>query len=161
MVTLGDEGWLAPADNIGDGSYAYSGIEGVDWLANLKIKTLDYGVLHLYPDSWGYNDTWGPTWIKQHAVAGYPSGKPIILEEYGTPNPHNHIPTEGPWQAAVLDSTIAADQIWQFAPYGLSIAVENVIDVNSIFYNDTEYTTLARVHAAIKVHVQNKVRTPG
>lgn len=28
MVTLGDEGWFAPADNIGDGSYAYSGAEG-------------------------------------------------------------------------------------------------------------------------------------
>jgi len=24
MVTLGDEGWFAPADGIGDGSYAYS-----------------------------------------------------------------------------------------------------------------------------------------
>lgn len=147
LVTLGDEGWFAPANNIGDGSYGYSGYEGVDWVANLRIPTLDYGVFHLYPDSWGYNDTWGTTWIAEHAAAGYPSGKPVILEEYGTPNPHDHIPTEGPWQAAVLNSTIAADQIWQFAPYGLSIPVENVIDVNSIFYNDTEYKVLARDHA--------------
>jgi mannan endo-1,4-beta-mannosidase len=59
MVTLGDEGWLSPADSVGDGSYAYSGIEGVDFALNLQIKTLDYGVLHLYPNSWGYNYTWG------------------------------------------------------------------------------------------------------
>jgi mannan endo-1,4-beta-mannosidase len=42
MVTLGDEGWFAPADNIGDGSYAYSGAEGVDFSLNLGIETLDY-----------------------------------------------------------------------------------------------------------------------
>lgn len=28
MVALGDEGWFAPADGIGDGSYAYSGDQG-------------------------------------------------------------------------------------------------------------------------------------
>jgi mannan endo-1,4-beta-mannosidase len=59
MVTLGDEGWLAPSDGYGDGSYAYSAYEGVDFALNLQIKTLDYGVLHLYPNSWGYNYTWG------------------------------------------------------------------------------------------------------
>jgi len=148
LVTLGDEGWFAPADNIGDGSYGYGGAEGVDWVANLGIKDLDYGVFHLYPDSWGYNDTWGPTWIEQHWTAGKASGKPIVLEEYGTPYPHNHTGTEAPWQAAVLASGIAADQIWQFAPYGTEIPIGDIIDVNSIFYNDTEYKTLAREHAA-------------
>ena len=148
LVTLGDEGWLAPADGLGDGSYAYSGAEGVDFVANLKIKTLDYGVFHLYPNSWGYNYTWGSEWIAQHDLLGKKAGKPVILEEYGTPFPHNHTGTEAPWQEAVLDSGLAADQIWQFATPDLSVPVEDIIDVNSIFYNDTEYKTLAREHAA-------------
>jgi mannan endo-1,4-beta-mannosidase len=148
LVTLGDEGWLAPADGLGDGSYAYSGAEGVDFVANLKIKTLDYGVFHLYPNSWGYNYTWGSEWIAQHDSLGAKAGKPVILEEYGTPFPHNHTGTEAPWQEAVLDSGLAADQIWQFATPDLSVPVEDIIDVNSIFYNDTEYKTLAREHAA-------------
>lgn len=59
MVTLGDEGWLTPSDGYGDGSYAYSGYEGVDFVENLKIPTLDYGTFHLYPNSWSYNYTWG------------------------------------------------------------------------------------------------------
>lgn len=42
MVTLGDEGWFAPADGIGDGSYAYQGGEGIDFVKNLGIETLDY-----------------------------------------------------------------------------------------------------------------------
>lgn len=51
MVTLGDECWFAPPDSIGDGSYAYSGAEGVDFVLNLGISTMDYGTFHLYPDS--------------------------------------------------------------------------------------------------------------
>ena len=55
MVTLGDEGWFATADGIGDGSYAYSGGEssgeGVDFVKNLGIDTLDYvsRILFLLP----------------------------------------------------------------------------------------------------------------
>jgi len=148
MITLGDEGWLAPDDGLGDGSYAYAGGIGIDFAANLKIKTLDYGVFHLYPDSWGYNYTWGSTWIKQHDALGKAAGKPVILEEYGAPFPHNHTGVEGPWQATVLKSGLAADQIWQFATPYLTVPVEDIIDVNSIFYNDTEYATLAKEHAA-------------
>ncbi len=47
--------------------------------------------------SWGYNYTWGSTWIEQHDAIGAKAGKPVILEEYGTPFPNNHTPTEGPW----------------------------------------------------------------
>jgi mannan endo-1,4-beta-mannosidase len=98
MVTLGDEGWLYPNAAAGyDGSYAYSGAEGVDFVANLKVKTLDYGTFHLYPNSWGYDYTWGPEWITQHDALGKAAGKPVVLEEYGTPFPGNHTPTEGPW----------------------------------------------------------------
>ena len=42
MVTLGDEGWFAPGDGYGDGSYPYGGGEGVDFVKNLAISTLDY-----------------------------------------------------------------------------------------------------------------------
>lgn len=149
LVTLGDEGWLAPADGVGDGTYAYSGVEGVDWVANLKIKTLDYGVFHLYPSSWSYADySWGNTWIEQHDALGKAAGKPVILEEYGTPFPHNHTGTERPWQQTVLQSGIAADQIWQFGSNRLSVPAASLSDVNTIFHNDTEYMVLARQHAA-------------
>ncbi|KAF8854067.1 family 5 putative glycoside hydrolase [Acephala macrosclerotiorum] len=148
MVTLGDEGWLAPADGYGDGSYAYGGGEGVDFAANLKIKTLDYGVFHLYPNSWGYNYTWGTEWIQQHDAIGKATGKPVILEEYGTPFPNNHTETEGPWQEAVLKSGLAADQIWQFGSYDLSVPGGNLGDVNSIYYNETEYKELGVEHAS-------------
>ena len=46
LVTLGDEGFgLA-----GDGSYPYQFGEGLDFVKNLGISTLDFGTFHMYPD---------------------------------------------------------------------------------------------------------------
>lgn len=147
MVTLGDEGWLVPSDKIGDESYAYSGIEGIDFAANLKIKTLDYGTFHLYPDSWGYNYTWGAEWIKQHDAVGKKSGKPVVLEEYGAPFPGNHTVVVKPWQDAVVKSGVAVDQNWQFGSRDQSVPGETLGDVNTIFYGDWEYEVLGKGHA--------------
>lgn len=47
LVTLGDEGFGLP----GDGSYPYQYSEGVDWVKNLGITTLDFATFHLYPES--------------------------------------------------------------------------------------------------------------
>lgn len=148
LVTLGDEGWLTPNSGVGDGSYAYSGSEGIDWVENLKIPTLDYGVFHLYPDSWGYEYEWGNEWIQQHDELAKGSGKPIILEEYGAPFPGNHTPVYKPWQDTVYSSGVAADQVWQFGTNDLSIPGAQFGDVNSIYYNDTEYKILGFAHAA-------------
>jgi hypothetical protein len=131
----------------GDGSYAYSGTTGIDLVANLKIKTIGYGVFHLYLNSWGYNYTWGSTWIEQHDILGKAAGKLIILEEYGIPFRHNHTATEEPWQQTVLGGGLAADRIWQFATPYLFVPVEDLDDMSSILYNDTEYKILARQHA--------------
>ncbi|KAK0772435.1 hypothetical protein LTR75_017415 [Friedmanniomyces endolithicus] len=149
MVTLGDEGWFAPADNIGDGSYGYGGAEGVDFAKNLGISTIDYGVFHLYPDSWGYNETWGSTWILEHDQVGAAANKPVVLEEYGYGSPNNHTAVERPWQLTVLDDTsLAMDQFWQFGTTDLSGGLSDY-DTNTIWYNSTaEYDILAREHAA-------------
>lgn len=96
MVALGDEGWFAPG--YGDGSYAYSGLEGVDFIRNLAIPTIDYGTVHLYPDQWGYPYSWGNQWIQQHNAVGKLQGKPVVIEEYGSPFPGNHSKTEQFWQ---------------------------------------------------------------
>ncbi|ESZ97753.1 glycoside hydrolase family 5 protein [Sclerotinia borealis F-4128] len=125
----------------------YGGGEGIDQAADPKIKTLDYGVFHLYLDSWGYNYTWGNEWIEQHDKIGKKFGRPIILEEYGTPFPYHHSETEGPWQATALKSGIAADQIWQFGPNGTSVKAEAFGDVNTIYYKTPEYDVLGTGHA--------------
>ncbi|MCJ1414434.1 hypothetical protein MMC32_000760 [Xylographa parallela] len=147
MVTLGDEGWMAPPT--GDGSYAYSGAEGVDFIKNLGISTLDYGTFHMYPDQWGYNFTWGNTWIEQHDAAGKAAGKPVVLEEYGAPYANNKTAITLPWQNTIVqDTSIAYDSYWQFAtvlPSGTNDADNYAISYNTAVGSD--YQTLFIQHA--------------
>lgn len=49
LVTLGDEGFFLDPSNT-DGDWAYTGADGVDFVSNLKLKHLDFGTFHLYPD---------------------------------------------------------------------------------------------------------------
>jgi mannan endo-1,4-beta-mannosidase len=63
LVTLGDEGFHPSA---GDGTYPFGTSEGVSFVDNLAIQTLDFGTYHMYPDSWGVNETsWCTEWIQQ------------------------------------------------------------------------------------------------
>lgn len=141
MVTLGDEGWFYPPE--GDGQSAYSGSDGVDFVQNLEIDTLDYGTFHLYPDNWGYNYTWGSEWILQHDAACRAAGKLCVLEEYGALA--DKVANMQPWQETVLCDTtnIAYDSFWQFrATDGVGAT-----DGYTLYYNTSDYQVLATQHA--------------
>lgn len=143
MVALGDEGWLCGG---GDGSYAYSCAEGVDFQKNLGISTLDYGTFHLYPDQWGYNYSWGNTWITEHDAIGALLGKPVVAEEYGAQGP-NMTAVEQQWQTTIVNDTeIAYDSFWQFGttlPSGT-----NDSDVYTIYHGTEQYHVLVIDHVA-------------
>lgn len=149
MVSLGDEGWLPPSYAGGDGSYAYSGYEGVDFVKNLAIKTLDYGTFHMYPDQWGYNYSWGSTWIAQHNAIGKAAGKPVVLEEYAAPTAALRKAWMPLWQDTVLKQTsVAADAFWQFA----TTFADGVdpYDEYAVYWNATagsDYQVLGTGHA--------------
>ena len=116
MVTLGDEGWLPNNVPGADGSYAYSGYEGVDFVRNLQIKTLDYGTFHSYPEQWGYSFDWNNKWIQQHNDVGKKIGKPVVFEEYGATSPELRARWLPEWQDTIVKKTsIAVDMVWQFA----------------------------------------------
>jgi mannan endo-1,4-beta-mannosidase len=70
MVCIGDEGWLLPKDNPKEFGPGYNGDDGIDWAANLRIPTIDYGTFHLYPDLWSYDYPWGSQWIAEHDAIG-------------------------------------------------------------------------------------------
>ncbi|KAL8688061.1 MAG: hypothetical protein Q9218_005930 [Villophora microphyllina] len=127
-------------------SYAYTGYEGVDFERNLAIPTLDYGTVHLYPNYWGYNYTWGNTWIAQHNIIGKNLGKPVIMEEYAVPDGEDRVGIMGAWQDTIVGKTsIAGDMMWQFGtpfPDG-----ENPYDNFAMYYNTSEYQVLGNAHA--------------
>ncbi|KAL8910695.1 MAG: hypothetical protein Q9171_004030 [Xanthocarpia ochracea] len=149
MVTLGDEGWLTStsANTVPnyEQSYAYTGYEGIDFQANLAIKTLDYGTFHMYPDQWGYNYSWGNSWIAQHNAIGKALNKPILLEEFAVPEGEDRIGIMGRWQDTVLKTSIAADMMWQFGTKFPSGATP--LDNYAVYWNSTELNVLGNEHA--------------
>jgi len=151
MVSLGDEGWFGPDSGYTDHGdrlwYAYVAADAIDFVAILNISTLDYGTFHLYPSAWGYDFDWGDQWIDQHADAGRRFNKPVVLEEYGSPYRGNHTGVLAPWQRTILNSTRAADQVWQFGPANLSVNATAFGDDFSIYYDHAEFRELGPKHA--------------
>ncbi len=152
MVSMGDEGWFAPASGYreasGRMSLAYNTHGGIDFLGNLmNISTLDYGTFHLYPSTWGYPFAWGNLWIQQHADAGARAGKPVVLEEYGSPNRSDHAVVLRPWQQTVLGAGIAADQVWQFGPANLSFDAASMGDEFSVYVHKPDFADVSTKHA--------------
>ncbi|KAJ6104000.1 hypothetical protein N7523_010320 [Penicillium sp. IBT 18751x] len=141
MVCIGDEGFGLDVES--DGSYPYTVSEGLNFTMNLAIDTIDFGTLHLYPDSWGTTDAWGNGWIKAHGAACAAAGKPCLLEEYGVTS--NHCSVEAPWQQTALQTTgIAADLYWQ---YGDTLSTgKSPDDGNTIYYGTSDFLPLDEEH---------------
>ncbi|KAK5632647.1 hypothetical protein RRF57_008361 [Xylaria bambusicola] len=145
MVTLGDEGFGLKSSS--DGSYPFWYSEGVDFEANLKISTLDFGTFHLYPSSWGTLPNWGNLWITAHAAACKAAGKPCLLEEYGYT--FNHCAVEAPWQKTALSHAsdgVSADLFWQLGTTLSTGQTHN--DGYTIYTGSNDWTCLVTDHVA-------------
>ncbi|KAH8879648.1 family 5 putative glycoside hydrolase [Thozetella sp. PMI_491] len=147
MVSTGEEGFFDASDGVNDGFSVYSGMAGSSFSHNIRIPDIDYGVFHLYPSWWSYPYEWGNTWIKEHDEIGKAVGKPVILEEYGTPLRHNHSETIRPWLKTILESGLAADQLWQFLPNGTSVDPAVLGDEFAVWRSDAEFQELCVQHA--------------
>jgi len=111
LVAIGDEGFFnEPTAS----TYPYQGGEGIDFKANIVIKTIDFGTFHNYPDSWGLNGeetSWGTQWIADHETTQASAGKPVIMEEFGVTSNQSAVYTA--WWNEVLSSGLTGDLIWQ------------------------------------------------
>ncbi|KAF8608734.1 glycoside hydrolase [Ceratobasidium sp. AG-I] len=111
LVALGDEGFYNQPNGP---NYPYQGGEGIDFEANLKISTLDFGTFHAYPEHWGQEANpaaWGVQWIKDHAASQKAADKPVIIEEFGILE--NRVAIYTQWWDTILSSGLAGDLLWQ------------------------------------------------
>lgn len=165
MVTLGDEGFGPLTGS--DGSYPFStSAGGYTWADDLNITTLDFGTVHLYPDSCklisntslllasplianfrisgGTAYSWGDLWITTHGAACVAAGKPCLLEEYGG---NNNCTVENPWQQTALNTTgIAADLFWQYGDVLPSTNSQTSQDGNTVFYETGNWDCMVTDH---------------
>jgi len=137
MVTVGDEGRFTPTQGYGS-AYPCQGVEGIDWVTNLKISTIDYGTFHMYPIALGRADSWGSTWIQQHAKQAAAVGKPVVPEEFGTTNSGSRYSIVGNWLDTAYSSGLNGIQYWQFVG-SLPSGYKSPNDGNGISTTESTY----------------------
>lgn len=126
LVAIGDEGWGLDASKDGEDD-PYSANAGNKWQELTALATINYGTVHLYPQTWKQSRpygidpvVWGRQWIRDHAVEGLKLGKPVVLEEFGLQiNDKDGIPTTGArdcgyedWLHEAETAAIAGTQFW-------------------------------------------------
>jgi hypothetical protein len=79
LVTTGSEGGF----NVESDDWAYNGADGSDFDAELKLKNIDFGTFHSYPDWWSKTVEWTVQWIEDHGASMRQWKKPVVHEEYG------------------------------------------------------------------------------
>lgn len=99
MVAVGDEGFYGgddtgevpcPAGGPPSGKQWWCDGSAGDWLGLLRTSGIDFGSLHMYPDSFEMRD-WGlgdeddvaRGWIVNHTREAHALGKPVLLGEFG------------------------------------------------------------------------------
>ncbi|KAJ7611409.1 glycoside hydrolase superfamily [Mycena polygramma] len=134
----------------GNPDFVYQGTLGVDFAANMKISTLDFGTFHMYPDSWGEsaNDvTWGNQWITDHATVMTAQNKPVIMEEFGLTTATRNA-SYATWYSTVLSTNLTGDLIWQAGSVLTNGPTPN--DGYAIYPTDPVYALMKSHAAALK-----------
>ncbi|RDW76884.1 glycoside hydrolase 5 family protein [Aspergillus mulundensis] len=153
LVTWGGEGGF----NYDSDDWAYNGSDGGDFEEELKLKHIDFGVFHSYPDWWSKTVPWTDQWIRDHARAARRVGKPVVHEEYGWLTPQGRLDNLGTvsnitrleavggWQKISLKEKMP-DMFWQYGFSGYSYG-RNHDDGFTIYLDDAEAKELVYKHA--------------
>ncbi|KAF7291904.1 Mannan endo-1,4-beta-mannosidase F [Mycena indigotica] len=147
LVALGDEGFFNQPNN---SDWNYRGTMGVDFAANMKISTLDFGTFHLYPIPWGESNygPWGQQWIIDHATVMNSTNKPVIIEEFGVTSSSTRNATYASWYSTILSSGLTGDLLWQAGSQLTNSASPD--DGYAIYPTDPVYALLQQHAAQLK-----------
>ena len=109
LVSVGDEGFYCIP---GASDWTENCGEGVDTLAFTALENIDVMSLHLYPDHWGKDISWGTQWIQRHIKDARALDKPAMLGEFGFLGKSIRNPTYKTWTDTVLMNGGAGALYW-------------------------------------------------
>lgn len=129
LILTGEEGWRchgAPAVGGADFGWINNGTKGSCAEAHWSLPEISAATLHVYAYNWGFPaSAWHwllPNFVADRALLAASVGKPIILEEYGSP--HGYVPDRDALLAAYTAAAAAFDYVgallWQVFPWRTS-----------------------------------------
>lgn len=167
LVTWGGEGEFHIE---GHEDWAYAGADGGDFVNEMKLKEMDFGTFHAYPDWWSKTAQWTDKWVADHGEVQKALNKPVVFEEYGwlhdaerlawlnrtVPANETRVAVISKWQKISLDYRMP-DMYWQYGVCGLSRGC-NHDDGFTIYNNNTiESKPLIYDHAKAVNKVNSKL----
>ena len=155
LVCVGDEGFYNQPTN---SDWTMNGSSGVDWLRLLQLPNIDFGTVHLYPDSWSKTTDWSTNWIAQHLHDGHALGKPVILEEYGYTAKPARDTVYAQW-TQIIENRGNGDLIWMLAGVQDDGSLYPDYDGFAVYHPGTTATVLAS-HAAVMLTQSGLAPTP-
>lgn len=79
LVGVGDEGFLHSKER---NEWGYDGREG-DHEALVSLSSVDFAMVHTYPNNWQRDAAWISGWVDDHLKIGQRLDKPVLFEEFG------------------------------------------------------------------------------
>ena len=116
LVGSGEEGFDVSPQQFdsrayGGQSWLFDGTAGLSFSGDVALPGIDFGSIHLYPDSWGILRSSGTDWIEDHLKIAGGFGKPLIMGEFGVIQDQGI--TYESWLTSGLLDGIAGAAVWQ------------------------------------------------
>ena len=127
--------------------FLFSLTDGTSFSQNVALPDIDFGGIHLYPDTWQWLDpvSDGVNWISDHVKIARAHGKPLLLGEYGLEkSPHSIYKT---WLDTVDATNAAGGLLWEFVPASRSAQTSEPFNV--VYPTDTTDVTNLQGAAAV------------
>ncbi|TFK20954.1 CEL4b mannanase [Coprinopsis marcescibilis] len=141
LVAVGDEGFY---NREGNSRWIYNGRDGIDFEANIALKSIDYGTFAYRPESYELRNTEEPLqWIEEHGKSQARAGKPVVLADIG-------LEIRESWLDKVVSSGIAGTLYWQAGSDGISLNMPFWFHGDSISTASTAYVNLRKHAEALK-----------
>ena len=121
LVGTGEEGFdntaagysLAAYDNQ---AWLFDGTLGVAWSINSVLSRIDFGSIHLYPESWNLTNGAGNSWISDHIRLAASFQKPLVVGEFGVLTDQSS--TYDSWLTTVFLEGGGGAMVWQLLEGG-------------------------------------------
>ena len=121
LLGTGEEGFDNTAAGYSLSAYnnqewLFDGTRGVAWSMNSVLSCIDFGSIHLYPESWNLTNGAGNSWISDHIRLAAGFDKPLVVGEFGVLREQSS--TYDSWLTTVLLEDGGGAVVWQLLEGG-------------------------------------------